>query len=317
MSKQKILRATHFGFLNLVGVEVPCAVLEDGRRVLTQRGLLRALGRNDNIAGGYGKKAGGDGFKIPENVTPFYSKMLQERIKRAGKSNFSNNNGLKVASTLIPFILQGGQAHGYDSDFLVDICFAYSDAADVGALQKNQMHIAHQCKALIKAFAHTGLAALIDEATGYQKVRPDDALQKFLDRVLAKELQPWRKRFSDEFYEQLYRLREYPKQPRGRPMDLARITADLVYSRLGPEILDSVRDLNPFDESGVRINKHHQWLSEAGQEILTKHLDVMIVLMKASSNWNQFRCLFDRVCPPKSYLFLSCSELPFENLVDE
>ena len=40
-----IPQATHEGILTIGDVEIPCAVLEDGRRVLTQSGVMVALGR--------------------------------------------------------------------------------------------------------------------------------------------------------------------------------------------------------------------------------------------------------------------------------
>src|SRR5437867_3414245 len=43
-----IPRATHSGELEIGGVMIPCAVLDDGTRVLTQRGFSVALGRYKN-----------------------------------------------------------------------------------------------------------------------------------------------------------------------------------------------------------------------------------------------------------------------------
>ena len=38
-------KATHEGILTIGEMEIPCAVLEDGTRVLTQSGVMVALGR--------------------------------------------------------------------------------------------------------------------------------------------------------------------------------------------------------------------------------------------------------------------------------
>src|SRR5882724_6932193 len=40
-----ILKATHEGILEIGSVEIPCAVLDTGQRVLTQSGFMRAIGR--------------------------------------------------------------------------------------------------------------------------------------------------------------------------------------------------------------------------------------------------------------------------------
>ena len=57
------------------------------------------------------------------------------------------------------------------------------------------------------ALAKTGIVALVDEATGYQEVRPEDALAAYLEKVIRKELAAWVKRFPDEFYENIYKLK--------------------------------------------------------------------------------------------------------------
>ena len=52
--------------------------------------------------------------------------------------------------------------------------------------------------------------ALVDEATGYEKVRPQNALQRYLEILVRKELAAWAKKFPDEFYENIYRLKGWP-----------------------------------------------------------------------------------------------------------
>ena len=61
------------GVLRIGDTEIPCAVLEDGRRVLTQGGFLRAIGRNRKPKAGHG----GTGvdvtlpFLTAKNLKPF------------------------------------------------------------------------------------------------------------------------------------------------------------------------------------------------------------------------------------------------------
>ena len=63
------------------------------------------------------------------------------------------------------------------------------------------------CELLMRGLAHVGIIALVDEATGFQQIRDRDALQAILDAYLRKELAAWAKRFPDEFYQQIFRLR--------------------------------------------------------------------------------------------------------------
>jgi len=48
----------------------------------------------------------------------------------------------------------------------------FLQAREAGALRASQKHIARRCEHLMRGFARVGLDALIDEATGYQAVRP-------------------------------------------------------------------------------------------------------------------------------------------------
>ena len=49
-----IPRATHIGEINIGDVRIPCAVLEDGTRVLSENGITNALLGSRS---GYSKKA--------------------------------------------------------------------------------------------------------------------------------------------------------------------------------------------------------------------------------------------------------------------
>lgn len=48
---------------------------------------------------------------------------------------------------------------------------------------------------MMRGFAHVGLVALIDEATGYQAERARDELHRILEQYISKELLPWTKKF--------------------------------------------------------------------------------------------------------------------------
>jgi hypothetical protein len=98
--------------------------------------------------------------------------------------------------------------HGYKADALADICELMLKARELGLLKTARQHIiAAQCEILMRAFARVGITALIDEATGFQYTRDKEALQAIVARYIRKELAAWVKRFPDEFYKEIYRLR--------------------------------------------------------------------------------------------------------------
>jgi hypothetical protein len=126
-----------------------------------------------------------------------------------------------------------------------------------------------------KPSSSAGIIALIDEVTGYQEIRDREALQQILDKYLRKEYAAWAKRFPDDFYREMFRLRGW--QWRGmkvnRPSVVGRYTKDLVYSRLAPGIPEELERHNPKDDKGNRKSKHHQWLTEdIGHPALAQHL---------------------------------------------
>jgi hypothetical protein len=44
-SYPEVFEATHRGYLNIAGTEIPCAVLKNGKRIISQTGLFRAFDR--------------------------------------------------------------------------------------------------------------------------------------------------------------------------------------------------------------------------------------------------------------------------------
>jgi hypothetical protein len=129
---------------------------------------------------------------------------------------------------------------------------------------QTRSNIYEKCKLLIRAFAVVGITALIDEATGYQETRDRLALQAILDKFLRKEFAAWAKRFPDEFYQEMFRLRgwQWKGMKVNRPSVVGHYTNDLVYERLAPGVLEELQRRNPRDEKGHRATKHHQWLTE-------------------------------------------------------
>lgn len=283
-------RATHEAPLRIHGIEIPCAVLEDGTRVLSRTGLLRTIGRKGKAKGGRKYDLELESqlpvFLTADNLKPFISDELRQNSKP------------------IPFrASKGGAALGYRADLLPQICNVFLDAKEEGVLRPNQLHIAETCKILSRGLQVVGITALIDEATGYQEVRDRLALQAILDAYLTRELAAWAKRFPDEFYKEMFRLRgwQWDSLKRGKGQGgrvVGKYTNDLVYSRLAPGVLDELRDRNPTNERGQRKAKFHQWLTQdVGHPALAQHLHAVIGLMRASDSWPTFKALINRAFP--------------------
>jgi hypothetical protein len=143
----------------------------------------------------------------------------------------------------------------------------------------------------MRALAHVGIVALVDEATGYQAERDRDELHKILSAYLSNERLKWAKRFPDEFYKQIYRLKKWKWPNRGKRTPLVgKITNTIVYDKLPPGVIEELQTRNPTKEgTGRRKWKHHQFLSEdIGQPDLRDHLMQLIALMRISPDWRTF-----------------------------
>lgn len=190
--------ATHEGALQIGDAEIGCAVLEGGRRVLTQSDFMIALGRARQAKGRQHYK--GDvnlpAFLTAANLKPFIP------------------SDLHVTSTQIEFrTLSGNRAFGYPAELLPKVCGVFLDAQAAGKLAKSQEHIAVKSLILIRALASTGITALVDEATGYQYDRPRRDLEEQLKKFLAENLRQWVRTFPADYFKHLCRLRGVDLRP--------------------------------------------------------------------------------------------------------
>lgn len=291
MVKQKILKATHPGTIKIAEIKIPCAVLDDGTRILRERSVARALGKKGSGAYWQKKKQEEKGAVLPEYIS---TKNLAPYIGEDVKEKLINPITYKTKSGTI--------ARGLPATLLPEICNIWLKARDEGALYRNQTNTAKKAEILIRGLAHIGIIALIDEATGYQDDRVKDALAKILEDFIAKEMRPYIGTFPTEFYRQIFLLNRWPWHPTStkRPGVIAKWTNDLVYERLAPGVLDELRKRNPIYKAGQRRRKLFQFLSEeVGEPKLKSHFDGLIALAKAAPNWRRFKEMVNRVYPKK------------------
>lgn len=275
--------------LKLGGVEIPCYVLPDGTRVLAQRGLQSGIGLSEG-----GGKSG--------------ARKIVELLESLVEKGIDIRDLIARANSPIKFIpARGGNpADGYEATILPDICAVLIEAGRTGKLGKRAEHLAERAAILQHAFATLGIIALVDEVTGYQQVRPQDALQAYLEKVISRELAAWVKRFPDEFYENIYKLKNWPWPGMGknRYSVVGHYTRDLVYERVGPGVLKELELRSPKGESGARPNKLHQWLTEdIGHPLLAQHIHSLMMFQRvAISNgygWLRFVKMVDQAMPKR------------------
>ncbi len=292
--------------LSLVGTKLPCAVINGPggiQRVLSEHGITQAiLGSRSGASKRLKRAADEDGallplFAAPSQLSPFITKDLRD-------------------GPLQPIDYLDGDrvVRGYDASILVAVCDVWLKARAAGALQKQQLAKAQQAEVLTRTLAKTGIVALIDEATGYEKVRPQNALAAYLELVVRKELAAWVKRFPDEFYENIYKLKGWvwPGMSKNRYSVVAHYTNDLIWSRLGPGILDELKEKSPKNGRGQRSIRLHRWLTEdIGHPMLSQHMHSIVMFQRFAiangHSWNRFMLSVDQVLPKRG----NTLELPF------
>lgn len=258
-------------------IELSCFVTAEGERYISGRSMTAAIGM----------KGRGQGVARVSGSTTLRPYM---------------NNAL-IMSIDNPVEIKGKTpkpVHGYRAEILADICDAILEARKVGALKTEQeIRYGHFAETLVRGFARVGIAALVDEATGYQEVRENQALQQILDKFLSDEKRKWSKTFPDEFWHKLVRIKGYDSYyALKRPAFVGHWVNDIVYSRLAPGIKDRLKEINPRTENGNRKNKHHQHLTEDhGLPELQDHLKKVMTLMDASTNKKEFEKLLNRSLP--------------------
>ena len=286
---QRSPKATHTGEINIGNIRIPCAVLEDGTRVLSENGITYAiLGSRSGYSKRRSKRAKSQGaplpiFLAPENLKPFISRDLAKGPLSALKYT--------TKSRTVP---------GFRCEILPAVCEVWLQARDAGALQTQQLDKAAQAEILMRGLAHVGITALVDEATGYQEIRDREALQEILDKYLLAEHAKWSKRFPDAFYKQIFRLRGWQWQGMrvNRPQVVGTYTNDIVWDRLAPGVREELEKLNPKKESGSRKAKHHQFLTEdIGHPALQQHLLGVMAIMRGSLSWDVFKRSLQRAFP--------------------
>lgn len=279
-------KETHTGALKL-GEGIPCSVLDNGMRVLSLNGLARAFGSNSKGA----RPTDNERSLLPPiisaaNLGPFIKAPLRERL--AGPVEFRGMHGGRVS-------------HGYEAEILPQMCDVLLDARAAGVLRKSQLHIAAAAELMMRGFAHVGIVALIDEATGYQAERARDELHKILEQYISKELLPWTKKFPDEFFEQIYRVHgwKYQAGQTQRPGYVGLFINRFVYEQLPDGVLDELRRKNP-PVNGHRRHKHFQLLSaHTGNPHLDRQIVATTTILKIADNKDDFKSKYRKAFPKR------------------
>jgi hypothetical protein len=239
-------------------------VLDDGRRVISRTGATASLtGRGSGNLESYIRVSALQGYLPPD----FTDQMIEFTLE--GVTNKT--------------------VRGITAETFLDICTAYVRALDDDALQsQRQQEIAGQAGVFLAACAKVGLIALIDEATGYQYDRAEDALRFKLKVFLEDEMRKWEKTFPDQLWVEFGRLTNWKGATNSqRPKYWGKLVNELVYDYLDPDVAEWLRENAPKPQHG---QNYHQWLSsQYGLKRLTEHLWMLIGMAAGSQSMPELR----------------------------
>jgi transcriptional regulator with XRE-family HTH domain len=257
--------AKYSGILHLGDAEVDCYVLDTGDRVISLSATVRAISATN-----HGKLDGYVGVKA------LHEYISYEEVERNIIEFYIPQTGIELIGK------------GISAETFLDICTAYVRAfADNKLATKRQREIAMKCSIIISSCAKVGLIALVDEATGYQYQRAEDALQLKLRMFIAEEMREWEKTFPDELWEELGRLTHWNKPLHVRPKWWGKLVMELVYDALDPDVAEHLRDSKPTPRHG---QNYHQWLTENyGLAALLSHINQVIGIAKTCNSIQELR----------------------------
>lgn len=260
------------GMLNIVSMDVPCYVLDNGVRVIGRTSATELL---------TGIKGGG---------------ALEKYIAVRALEPFINKD--EVLERLVPFRLLEVEGleravKGLPADLIIDVCQGFVAALQASLdpnsiypkLTDRQQQMAIKASMFLSACAKVGLEALIDESTGYQYERAEDALQVKLRAFIADELRAWEKTFPDELWTEFGRLTGWSGTLHSRPKWWGKLVIELIYDTLDPDVAEYIKTHKP----PVGVRWHQQLTDNVGARQLVSRCYEVIGMAKTCTDMRELR----------------------------
>ena len=266
--------AVHRGALNIMGMTVPCYVLDNGVRVIGRTSATEVL---TGIRGGGALEK----YIAVRALEPFISIDLV--LERMVPFRLLEVEGLETA------------VKGLPADLFVDICHGFVSALECQfqpnsphpRLTTRQQQMAVAASMFLSACAKVGLEALIDEATGYQYEREADALSIKLAAFLEEDMRKWEKTFPDELWIEFGRLTNWKGQVTKRPKYWGKLVMELIYEKLDADVARWLKEHAPAPRHG---QNYHQWMSgQYGLRKLVEHIWMVIGMARTCETMTELR----------------------------
>lgn len=255
--------------------DLPCYVLDDGQRIFRLSNITKAL---------RGKEHGKFGnYLAASNIQKYLPRRLIP---------LSDQDHDRVPQGAVEFLLNDKIEKGYNSEDFMDVCAAFIEANNKEELSSAQREIVFNAQNYILACAKVGITALIDEATGYQTLREENALQLKLKFFLSDQLRDWEKTFPDELWRQFGRLTNWKGSIHSRPRYWGKLVNELIYDCIDKDLADYLKESKPMQPSNVR---YHQWLNENhGVRALTEHIWQVVGMARSCTTIDELKDMVNK-----------------------
>lgn len=290
--------AKNSGEITLGDVSIPCAVLQDGTRVLSERALTKAFGGKRGGSHWKRLKANPDGAYLPiflsaGNIKPFISKDLADSLGR--RRLYRQKKGAAAA-------------YGVEASLLPKICDVYLTMRDDERepLAESQIPISVQADFIMRGLAEVGIVALVDEATGHIVEKKKDEYRELFKEFIRQQVREYESEFPKQFTDNLYRFYGLAPGAAGRhPQFFGKLTRRYIYEPLADSkgaILEMLDEQNPVvTAKGGRRYKMFQFLTESiGLPMFRAHLWQVVGIMNAARSKEEFDRSFRRAFPGRN-----------------
>lgn len=277
------------GEMEIGSVQIECYVLDNQKRVISKRGMAKALGMRSEGGNVFMRAMGRKGI----------GSVIEENLRQ------------KLDNPIIFKALTSDLAHGFDATVLIDICDSIIEAAKNKKLGPNQESLALQAEIIIRASAKLGIVALVDDATGFIADKRRQQYKELFKEFIKEEVSWYQSEFPDQLFDVMYKIYGLPRRAdaKNHPRFFAKFIRKYIYQPLANSngaILEMLDEKNPVVyASGGRRYKMFQFLSDVvGLPALRAHLWQVIGIGNASKGKAQFEKNFTTAFPgPQLELF--------------
>lgn len=277
---EAVPKATHWGELTIGDTEIPCYVLSTGDRVFSLKGIVVGLmGTQGGQLAEYIKVRALQPH-LPVDLIPDEDGQIKAMFKFDTGADGVAKYALGIRVERFNDLLRAY------SNALIDHALSAADDSKI-SLTSKQLEIAYRAVKFQQACSDVGLVALVDEATGYQYERAEDALRVKLKLYLEDEMRKWERTFPEQLWQEFGRLTNWKGPLHQRPKYWGKLVMELIYGYLDPDVSKWLRENAPKPMKG---QNYHQWLSsQFGLKKLTEHIWMVIGMASACNSMAELR----------------------------